>query len=218
MPVTSATDAPVSTAAMAEEGEVLPMPISPAASRVTPRAASSRAMSMPACRQASASSRVMAGPSLKSRAACMTLRRTRPSTSSRSFFIPTSTTVRRAPALRQKAFIVPPPLTKLRTCISVTSCPVALTPWRAMSWSAANSTTDFSGNAGHARSVIPASRTASSSSWPRLLGTLARLSRRCCAASAAFAENAGIVSVFMGSSDVFFMKGFATVNNWYFIS
>ena len=128
MPVTSSTDAPVSTAAMAEEGEVLPMPISPAASRVTPRAASSRAMSMPTCTQANASSRVMAGPSLKSRAACMTLRRTSPSTSSRSFFTPTSTTESRAPALRQKAFIVPPPLTKLRTCISVTSCPVALTP------------------------------------------------------------------------------------------
>ena len=78
MPVTSSTDAPVSTAAIAEEGEVLPMPISPAASRVTPRAASSRAMSMPTCTQANASSRVMAGPSLKSRAAWTTLRRTSP--------------------------------------------------------------------------------------------------------------------------------------------
>ena len=63
---------------VAEDGVVLPMPISPAATMSSPLAFSSRSMSMPTCRHSRACSRVMAGPLLKSLAPCMTFLLTRP--------------------------------------------------------------------------------------------------------------------------------------------
>ena len=83
-PVTVSTGVPVSTATMAEEGVVLPMPISPAATMSSPLAFSSRAMSIPTCRHSSACSLVMAGPLLKSLAPCMTFLFTSPGRSPKS--------------------------------------------------------------------------------------------------------------------------------------
>ena len=83
-PVTVSTGVPVSTATMAEEGVVLPMPISPAATMSSPLFFSSRAMSMPTCRHSRACSRVMAGPLLKSLAPCMTFLLTSPGRSPKS--------------------------------------------------------------------------------------------------------------------------------------
>ncbi len=60
-PVTSATGRPVSTAAMAVLGVVLPMPISPVPNRST-SGASMLATSIPASTAMTACVRVMAGP------------------------------------------------------------------------------------------------------------------------------------------------------------
>ena len=72
-PVSRATSAPVTTAAMAAAGVVLPIPISPAARSFTPLFASSRAIRTPNITDSSACSRVMAGPCEKSSAPHITL-------------------------------------------------------------------------------------------------------------------------------------------------
>ncbi len=65
-PVTSRGGRPVITAVIAADGVVLPIPMSPQASRSRPRSISSWTTRAPSSKAATACSRVIAGPTVKS--------------------------------------------------------------------------------------------------------------------------------------------------------
>lgn len=128
---------PVYTQIRAAEAVVLAMPISPVSRPLLPAATRSRAVSMPTSMAARTSSRVSAGPVVKSAVPARTLRGRRPGVAGSSMATPTSTTHTSAPTWAANALQTAPPPRKLATIWPVTSCGQAVTPWACTPWSPA---------------------------------------------------------------------------------
>ena len=94
----TAAEIPEKAAMMADDGVVLPIPISPVPRSATPSDFASRASVMPASRAATASSRVMAGPLARFFVPRAIFRSIRPGTAPKSKSTPISTTRTSAPA------------------------------------------------------------------------------------------------------------------------
>ena len=173
----SSAGLPSSTAATAEEVVVLPMPISPVASRRTPRPRSSRATSTPVRTARTASSLVMAGPRVISavprRIFLWTIR-----APVRGRATPTSTGTTSAPAARDMAHTLVSPEDMFSATMAVTSCPVWVTPWATTPLSAHMTTTARRDRSTSGLPVMPATRITASSRSPRLPRGLAMESHR----------------------------------------
>ena len=183
-PVTVSISAPVSTASTAAEVLVLPMPISPMPSAVTPPALAMAACSMPAAMAASACGRVMAS----SMAMSPVLRRTRRFRMPAGVVpqsMPTSTTATSSPKAAAMADMPVLRRVMLTACCTVTERGAQDTPSSTTPLSAANTATRQRFMGGHTRPVTPARRTDISSSAPRLPGGLASCACRCRAAAMA---------------------------------
>ena len=191
-PVTVSMSAPVSTASTAAEVVVLPMPISPMPSAVTPSRRASAACSMPAASASSACCRVMAS----SRAMLPVVRRIcRSKMASQCGFcsIPTSTTATWSPKHAASDDIPVTCRVMFTACCRVTDRGAQDTPSSTTPLSAANTATRHLSMAGHTCPVMPASRTEMVSSSPRLPGGLASSACRFSAASMA-ARSAGVMA------------------------
>ena len=123
-PTTSAGGSASRAAHMALAAVVLPMPISPMPSNVTPFATNSVATRMPMLTAAAICARVMAGPSARfavpaaSRSRRMTAA---PGVSGSGDFTPMSTTITSAPTWRASTLMAAPPAAKLSSIWPVTS-------------------------------------------------------------------------------------------------
>jgi len=120
-PATSRTPHGRRAANSAEEGVVLPIPISPVPIRVAPSPAASRARPMPISTARRASSGDMAGPKAMFAVPGRTFRGISPSRFPRGAATPMSTTRTSAPAQRARTLTAAPPATMLRTIWPVTS-------------------------------------------------------------------------------------------------
>ena len=188
MPVISAAGRPSRAAATALEVVVLPMPISPAASRPQPISLSSRAMSIPASSTDRHSCRVMAGSWDRSRVPRRTLMDRRPST---SVTIPASTGNTSAPATRLMQHTLAFPVSMFPATTAVTELSVWVTPWATTPLSAQKAATAFFRS--RPRGATPAIRTTTSSSSPRPWRGLATASQ-CRRAWAIRSSSAGRIS------------------------
>ena len=190
-PVMSSTGRSSSTAARAEEVVVLPMPISPVASSLTPRPRSSWATSTPARMAWTASSRLMAGPWVM----LAVPRRThfwRMRSPFRGVTVPMSTGTTSTPAARDMAHTLVSPVDMFSATMAVTSWPVWVTPSATTPLSAHMTTTARRERSTSGLPVMPAMRITASSSAPRLPRGLAMESHRAFARSMAF-RSAGTI-------------------------
>src|SRR5215217_3862665 len=178
-PVVSVGGLPVKAEMRQAAGVVLPMPISPATSRSTPPLSiSSSATPAPAITARAASSRLMAGPRLRSSVECRTFAARKSGCPPNSPATPTSSTLTLAPTVLAMAFTAALPSQKFPTIAAVTSWGQGETPRPSTPWSPAQTrTAGFSGTGGGHSPAIPAIRTPRSSNRPRLPGGLA--SPRC---------------------------------------
>ena len=190
-PVISTGARPSSTLATALAVVVLPMPISPVASRRTPPAHSSRAVSTPVRTACTASPRLMAGPWVMSAVPRRTHRCTMRAPV-RGTAVPMSTGTTSAPAERAMAHTLVSPVDMFSATMAVTSWPVWVTPWATTPLSAHMTTTARLEMSTSALPVMPAMRMTASSSAPRLPRGLAMESHRAFARSMA-AVSAGVI-------------------------
>ena len=153
-------------AVTALEVVVLPMPISPVASRRTPPAHSSRAVSTPVRTACTASPRLMAGPWVMSAVPRRTHRCTMRAPV-RGTAVPMSTGTTSAPAERAMAHTLVSPVDMFSATMAVTSWPVWVTPWATTPLSAQNTATAFFSMVRFQVPAPPAARTIKSSSRPR---------------------------------------------------
>ena len=151
---------------------VLPMPISPAASRAISWSSSSMAICAPAIRAVWASSRLMAGPFVMSAVPGRTDKSRTPGTGAWAS-IPTSTGTTFAPATRAMWHTEEHPSPKALATAKVTSCPVWVTPWATTPLSEQNTATALAPRDRSVFPVAPATRTSISSRWPKPLSGLA---------------------------------------------
>ncbi len=192
-PVTLATGRPLSAATIADDGVVLPIPMSPVATRSSPASISASTTSTPACSAAAPAPALIAGPRVRSAVPQATLRCTSPGVSPKSYATPTSTTATRAPACRVRTLIAAPPRRKLSTICGVTSLGYALTPFRTTPWSPAITIRPSRGTRGRDCPVMPASWIESASSRPRLPCGFVNVSCRARAA-AMLASSSGAIA------------------------
>ena len=127
LPVTSSTSILSKTANKADDGVVLPIPISPLPRISAPSSIACRAVSIPTAIEARACSDPIAGPWVKLAVPFMTLAEIKPSAIT-SAATPTSTTRTSAPTCRASTLTPAPPLRKLYTICWVTSWGTLLTP------------------------------------------------------------------------------------------
>ena len=179
-PVTSSAAAPVMAAVIALAAVVLPMPMSPVATRSAPPSIASMTRRAPASIAASACARLMAGPRVMFAVPAPSGQRTSaPPISDRppiGLATPKSATTTRAPQSRASTLTAAPPRRKFSTICAVTDGGYALTPSAVTPWSAANVKITGCATCGGAP-VSAASRAASSSRRPRLPGGFVSVSR-----------------------------------------
>ena len=177
-------------------GVVFPMPMSPVTRRSTPPlSTSSSATPAPAITARAASSRVIAGPRLRSSVPRRTFAARSKGCLSNSPATPTSRMLTLAPTVFARAFTAAPPVQKLLTIAVVTAWGHGETPRSRTPWSPAQTTTaGLSGTGGGHSPAIPASRAPSSSNRPRLPGGLVSPRCRLRASSAAASSRGGISS------------------------
>ncbi len=174
-PVVSAGGRPVKAETRQAAGVVLAMPMSPVTRRSTPPLpTSSSATPAPAITARAASSRLMAGPALRSSVPGRTFAARKSGCRSSSAATPTSSTLTLAPTVLAMAFAAAPPSQKFFTIAAVTDRGQGETPRSRTPWSPAQITTAGpSGTGGGHSPAIPASRAPSPSSLPRLPGGFA---------------------------------------------
>ena len=189
-PQSASGSQPSRTAATAAAVVVLPMPISPTASRRSPAAARSMASSAPLRMARRQSSRLMAGPRLISAVPFRTRRESTPGVPGKSN-TPISTGNTRHSASAAMGLTVLRPSARARVTAAVTPLPHWVTPRATTPLSAQNTSRLRGLSAISAEPVAPAMRSSASSRRPRLPRGLATPSQRFRASSRAAASGSG---------------------------